>query len=186
LSAGEGGIWAVSADAATIVRIDPTTNKVSGTLAGPVGSTNIRAALGALWVTNFDQGTLMRLDPKTGKTVATITVGAGPRFLTVGEGGVWVLNQGAGTVSHVDPATNKLMATVPVGHGAIAGGDITSGGGAVWARVSDGLVAEVDPTTNTVVARYGPSSGSGGVAVDSSATWIAAHDVNSVWRLPAK
>jgi len=139
-----------------------------------------------LWVTNYQNDTLLRLDPKTMEVVATIPVGSGPRFLTVGEGGVWVLNQTAGTVSHVDPTANAVVATVPVDSGVIDGGDIASGGGAVWARASDALVAKIDPRTDAVVARYGPSSGSGGVAADTDAAWIAAHDVNSIWRLPGR
>lgn len=94
--------------------------------------------------------------------------------------------QAAGTDSHVDPNTNAVIATVPVDSGVIDGGDIASGGGSVWARVSDGLVTKIDPEKDVVVSRYGPSSGSGGVAVDAEALWVAAHDVNSVWRLPAR
>jgi virginiamycin B lyase len=185
LSAGEGAVWAVSGDQATILRIDPGTNTVSNAFSVPAGATSIRAGLGALWVTNQSQGTLLRLDPKTIAVVATIPVGSGPRFLTLGEGGVWVLDQSAGTVSHVDPSTNTVIATVVVDSGIIDGGDIASGGGAVWARVTDSLVAKIDPRTDVVVARYGPGSGSGGVAADADAVWITAHDVNSVWRLPA-
>lgn len=186
LSAGEGAVWAVSADLTTVLRLDPTTNKISKAFTVPIGATTIRAGLGALWVTQQALDTLLRLDPKTGAVVATIPVGPGPRFLTVGEGGVWVLNQAAGTVSHVDPTTNAVIATVPVDSGVIDGGDIASGGGSVWARVSDGLVAKIDPEKDVVVSRYGPSSGSGGVAADAEALWVAAHDVNYVWRLPAR
>jgi len=185
LSAGEGAVWAIAAGGSTILRFDATTNGVKQ-YAVQAGATSIRAGLGALWVTDQESDTLLRLDPKTMEVVATIPVGFGPRFLTVGEGGVWVLNQTAGTVSHVEPAGNTVVATIEVDGGVIDGGDIASGGGAVWARVSDALVAKIDPRTDAVVARYGPSSGSGGVAADSEAAWIGAHDVNSIWRLPAR
>ena len=36
---------------------------------------------------------------------------------------------------------------------------------------------------DTVVARYGPPSGSGSVAADEDAVWVSAHDVTTVWRL---
>jgi virginiamycin B lyase len=183
LAAGEGGVWALSSGSdAKLLKIDPQTNKVAATYPAPAGSAAIRAAFGALWVTN-DDGTLLRLDPEDGSVITKIRVGTGPRFLAVGEGGVWVLNQADGSVSHVDPETNKVVATISVDGSAVDGGDIATGGGAVWARVSDSLVAKIDPETDAVVARYGPASGSGSVAADEHAAWISAHDVHSVWRL---
>jgi virginiamycin B lyase len=66
----------------------------------------------------------------------------------------------------------------------ITGGDLAIGGAFVWARISSALVANIDPQTNTVVARFGPASGSGSVAADDQAVWITAHDVDKVYRLP--
>ena len=76
------------------------------------------------------------------------------------------------------------MATIPVGAGSSSGGDIAVGGGYVWVRLSDSLIAQIDPATDTVVARYGPPSSSGSVAADEDAVWLSAHDVTTVWRLP--
>ena len=64
------------------------------------------------------------------------------------------------------------------------GGDLTTGGGAVWARTGTTLLARIDPATNTVTQRYGPESGSGGVIVEGDNVLISAHDVPAVWRLP--
>ena len=185
LSAGEGAVWAVASDQKTILRLDPDTSVLSEAFSADAGATAVRAGMGALWVTNYDAGTLQRLDTRTGEVTATVPVGAGARFLTLGAGSVWVLNQLDGTVVRVDAATTRVVATVRVDEGFIDGGDITFGDGALWARVSDVLVSKIDPVSDQVVARYGPSSGSGGIAVDEDALWIAAHDVNSVWRLPA-
>lgn len=115
-----------------------------------------------------------------------MATGAGARFFAVGEGAVRVQNNVAGTGSRVDPATNRVTATIPVDDGPVSGGDLTVGGGFVWARVSGSLVAKIDPRTNTVVARYGPAGGSGSVAADAQALWITAHDVNAVYRLPLR
>ena len=68
--------------------------------------------------------------------------------------------------------------------GAVDGGDLAVGGGFVWARVSDTLVAKIDPATNSVVARYAPESGSGSVAADTDNAWVSAHDHDVVYRLP--
>lgn len=61
---------------------------------------------------------------------------------------------------------------------------MTAGGGWVWARGQGYLLSRIDPRTNRVVLRYGPSSGSGGVVLGFGAVWISAHDVAKVWRLP--
>jgi virginiamycin B lyase len=99
---------------------------------------------------------------------------------------VWVMNQGDATVSHVDPKTNKVVATIKVGSGGIEGGDIAVGGRSVWVRVSDALIARIDPATDTVTERYGPPAGSGSVAADDDAVWVSAHDVHTAWRLPLR
>jgi hypothetical protein len=66
----------------------------------------------------------------------------------------------------------------------VDGGDIAVGCGAVWARVTDELVARNDPATNEVVARYGPPTDDGSVACADHVLWISAHDANTIWRVP--
>ncbi len=177
-------VWAISADEQTLVKVDPVSNTVSGTYPAPGGAVAVRGGFGSLWISAPTLDTLYRADPNDGHVIATITVGRGPRFLTVGANAVWTLNQKDGTVSHVDPATNTVQADIRVDTGFIDGGDIASGAGAVWARVTRGLIVRIDPTTDAVTANYGPASGSGSVAADDSAAWVTAHDSNSVWRLP--
>ena len=143
----------------------------------------MRAGEGAVWVTNPTKSLVQKIDPETNRVVATTPVGPTPRFLAVGEGGVWTLNQADGSVTRLDPATGEVAATIPADV-AGGGGDITTGGGAVWARGSGYLLTRIDPKTNEVVGRYGPSSGSGAVIVAPGAVWISAHDVGMVWRIP--
>jgi hypothetical protein len=66
-----------------------------------------------------------------------------------------------------------------------AGGDLTFGAGSVWARgAADRLLIRLDPSTNRVVAEYGPAAGAGAVAVGHGAVWISAYNKKKVWRLP--
>jgi hypothetical protein len=64
------------------------------------------------------------------------------------------------------------------------GGDLTAGGGSVWARGSGTLLTRIDPHSHRVLARYGPPSGSGAVIVGAHAVWVSAHDIRTVWRIP--
>ena len=185
IAVGEDGVWFLSSGTRPkLIKIDPATNAVAATFNAPQSSTSVRAGFGALWITNATDGNVARINPADGSVVAVIPTGAFADFLAVGEGAVWVQNNDDGTVSRVDPATNAATATITVSGRPIQGGDIAVGGGSVWARVSDVLIAQIDPATNTVIARFGESWGSGSVAADDEAVWISAHDVLSIWRLP--
>lgn len=166
-----------------LVRIDPATDTVSATFPAPDHASAVRGGLGGLWVSR-ETGFLSHLDPDDASQLAEIPVARGARFLAVGLDGVWVMGNTEAAVTRVDPATDTEVANIRIGLSAVQGGDIAVGGGFVWARVSDSLVAKIDPSTNEVVARYGPAAGSGSVAADDDAVWISAHDVFKVWRLP--
>jgi hypothetical protein len=185
LAAGEGGVWVLADDISRkqVVKIDPRSDKVVKTAPAPDEATNIRAGLGGLWVT-AETGKLTRLDPGDLSTVAEIDLGPGAGFLAVGERAVWVLGASGGIVARVDPATNKVVARIKVANDPVGGGDIAVGGGSAWARVTDQLAVRIDPASNTVTARYGPPAGSGGVAADTTAAWLSAHDSQTLWRLP--
>lgn len=197
VAAGEGALWLLSrAPGRVLVRVDPRTNAVTGTFPmppeDPLGTQpyatdfgGVRAGYGGVWIADQGHDALLRMSPTDGSIVTRIPLGSGsgPRFVTLGAGAVWVLNQNNGTASRVDPETNAVVATINVSSIAVEGGDIAFGCGTVWARVSDELVARIDPATNEVVARYGPPAGSGGIACDANVLWISAHDVNAIWRL---
>lgn len=190
IGAGEGAVWLLNFDGTQIMVVDPHTNTVGRPHPAPPGAAALRAGHGAVWVSVSPRsstaapGSLVRLNPSTGDVVATIGLGPGPRFLAIGPDAVWVMNQGDGTVSRVDPLTNRVTATITVSSRGITGGDIAAGADAVWVRVSDALAVRIDPKTNTVADRLGPSAGSGGVAIATTSVWFTAHDVQTIWRLP--
>jgi virginiamycin B lyase len=146
-----------------------------------IGAASVRVGAGSVWVSNPVEDVVQRIDPDTRKVIRTIKTGRGPRFFDVGEGAAWTLDQVDGTVTRIDADTNRTVRIAARVRG--EGGDLTVGGGSVWARGSDKLLTRIDPKRRTVVARYRPSSGSGAVIVGGGAVWISAHDVNTVWRL---
>jgi DNA-binding beta-propeller fold protein YncE len=166
-----------------VAHIDPATNAVAGTFTAPSNAAALRAGFDSLWFSRAAPGELTRVDPVDGSELSTVVAGAGARFLAVGADAVWVLANIDGTVTRVD-RNGKAVARIKVADRSIEGGDIAVGGGFVWARVTDAVVAQIDPVTNTVVRRVGEPAGSGSVAADEAAAWISAHDVATVWRLP--
>ena len=186
VGAGEGAVWMiVDFIERHLIKVDPATNAVVARYAIPGYVSAVRAGLGAVWIADPQASTIQRFDPVTGTVVATIEVGRRPQFLTVGEGAVWTMNQSSGTISRIDPAANTVVATIELGE-YVQGGDIAVGGGFLWLRGSSMLLFKIDPTTNQIVARYGPASGSGSVAADDDAVWITAHDITTIWRLPLR
>jgi virginiamycin B lyase len=186
IGVGAGAVWVVTdgPDCTTcrVSRVDPHTMQVTAEIPVRIGAAGVRFGAGSVWVTNPVADVVQRIDPDTRRVIRTIRTGRGPRFFDVGRGAVWTLDQVDGTVTRIDADTGRtvrIRARVPG-----EGGDLTVGGGSVWARGSDKLLTRIDPKRRKVVARYGPPSGSGAVIVGGGAVWISAHDVNAVWRLP--
>jgi len=184
VAAGPEGVFVLCDGATKVVRIDPATNKVSGGFDAPEGAAAMRLFDGELWITDEKNGAVHAVDPQTGDVLASVETGAGARFIAAGEGSVWVLNNRAGTVSRVDPSTREVVATIPVSNVGIYGGDIAVGDGSVFVQVvADAMATQIDVASNTVVARFGPPQGSGGVAANADALWISVHDVQTVYRI---
>jgi outer membrane protein assembly factor BamB len=184
IGATRDALWLLSAgDEPSLAKVDPETLEVEVS-AAPAGAAAVRGTDDAVWVTDADDDQLVQIDPDTGDEVGRTDVSSGPGFLAVDDTDVWVLGADHGTVSRVDQATGDLVAEVVVDEAAVTGGDIAVGGGFVWARTVSSAVAQIDPATNEVVARFGEPVGSGSVAAGEHAVWISAHDVTTVWRLP--
>jgi virginiamycin B lyase len=186
IGVGAGAIWLVTdapeCTACRVSRVDASTMEVTAEIPVQIGAAGVRFGAGSVWVTNPVEDVVQLIDPTTREVTRTVRTGRGPRFFDVGEGAAWTLDQVDGTVTRIDARTGRtarIAAGVPG-----EGGDLTVGGGSVWARGSDRLLTRIDPDRRKVIARYGPSSGSGAVIVGAGAVWISAHDVNTVWRLP--
>jgi len=165
-----------------LVRINPSTNKVSATIRIPRGSFNPVFTQGSVWVSSNSGGTLVRVDPATNTVIGETPVGPGPRFLTVGAGSVWVLNQGNGTIARVDAETGKRTALIPAGIPGL-GGEIAFGDGAVWATVFDFPITRIDATTNTVTSQW-HGAGGDSIRVGHGSVWLTSLMGAKVWRLP--
>ena len=189
LAVGAGSVWVLTDEGGVLSRVDPQTNRVSARIKVAPYSYAAVFGFGSVWITNTGKvgssnGFVQRVDPSTNRVVATIPVGPIPHFLAAGEGGVWTLNQGDGSVSRIDPLSNTVVATIAAGVDG-AGGDIATGAGAVWVRAGKVLLSVIRPESNRVVERLGPPAGSGAVRVAGEFIWVTAHDIQTVWVLPA-
>lgn len=182
IACSKEAVWMTTGAAGDkLVRINPKTNKVVAEIKVAEGSHTTDAGEGAVWITSGKGNLLTRVDPKTNKVTDEIPVGPGPRFLTVGEGFVWTLNQGDGTVSKVDPKTRKVVATIALGIPG-QGGEISAGGGAVWATVFQIPITRIDAKTDKVTHQY---AGPGGDAIlwAHGSVWLSNLREQNIWRI---
>ena len=171
LAVGPSGVWALSDDTSTLLRIDPAKNAVAARIAVKTLKPcpefvcgEPAEGEGALWVPRASDNAVFRVDPSSNRIVAKIPVGAHPTMVALTPGAVWVGNGGGErngriegpSVSRIDPATNAVVATIELGPAAIAtfSTSVATGAGSVWAGVA-GLraVVRIDPATNEIVAK---------------------------------
>jgi streptogramin lyase len=198
ISTGFGAVWALVVPrhrdrAATLVRIDPATDRIllRAKVGGPgrdidqtVPADTINAGLGSLWITYAATGSVYRIDPETGFTTAAIRVGLYPQALAFAAGNVWVADRQDGAVREIDPETNRVVgrpldvARQPASQGRALGDMLwmgTAEDGGVWLYdPNHDQVARLDPRTRRL-SFDAPSGAAGEVAVadtDRRTLWI--------------
>ena len=183
ITIGAGSVWIV-AKPGRLVRIDPATNSVAGSVELPSGAANPAWGGGFLWITSNAQSELLKVDPQALKIVVTIPVGPRPRFLTVSPDSVWTLNQGDGSVSRVNMDSGQLLATIPCGISG-EGGEISFGDGFVWATMFDFPLTQIDPTSNLVVRQWSGKGGDG-LRTGLGSLWLSNLLQSTVWRISSQ
>jgi outer membrane protein assembly factor BamB len=115
----------------SLVRIDPATNRVSGSYSVSATPNSVTTARNRVWVGDFRDGSLWRLDPVRGDLQRFTTIGE-PRDLTSLGGSVYVAGDGEtiteGSVTRYDALNGTREASVPVLACSVAAGD-----GVLWA-----------------------------------------------------
>jgi len=190
MTVANGMLW-VLADAGTVVRVDPRTNRVVGKpLRVPADAEAIAAGERALWVTRVAPGDLgapgddavTRIDPASGRTVATIRVRRAPLDVAATPTAVWVTNSSGDSVARIDPHTNR-----PAGRPVVTGASPQSlavGGGSLWVANHDaGTVTRIDQASGKVVADIPVPSEPHRVAYGAGAAWVGNWHDNSVSRI---
>ncbi len=184
LAVSSDSVWFTSGDGSALLRVDPRKNSVRQTIKVVPGSENAIVAGGMVWVTSGSADMLTAVDAVSGRVLGTTKTGPKPRFLTAGGGAIWVFNQGDGSVTRVDQLTRKVVATVALGTPG-NGGDMTYGGGRVWATALDVPLTEIDPVDNRVVRQWvGPGGDS--LRFGHGAVWLTDFRRGTVARVVPK
>jgi YVTN family beta-propeller protein len=171
MAVGFGFVWAASADASSVVVIDPETNTVRQTISVESAPGGIAVGGGWVWVTNSLTGTVSQINPRTLSVVQPIRVGNGPTGIAADNRYVWVANTSDHSVSKLRASDGTVLRTFPAGPdpGAVAVGE-----GAVWvASKLSSAVLKLSPTSGQVIRRIPVGAGPAGIAVGAGSVWVA-------------
>ena len=144
---------------ATLVRLDPTDDTITGELVLPTGTPTgngvnaeaIAVAAGSLWIPASAHNEVLRIDPATMGIVARVTAGRAPGSVVSDGTSVWVALQEDAAMARIDPALNAVVQTVRVGRR-----DLTDG---PWQAAYDGSQILVSMPGSGRVAHLDPHAG---------------------------
>lgn len=190
-----GSIWDIRegpSDGQVLIRIDPTSGKITGRLPtlGKGGyydaASDFTVGAGAVWVGMPDQ-TVVRVDPKTMRPIATIQLDkAGATYskpdvaMGFGYGAVWAnqMFNGPGKLYRIDPATNQITNSASLGDPTAGAAGVDSnlafGKNSVWTCDSSNKLTQVDATTGEVQSvRSQPLDLCERVSVGGGSIWLS-------------
>jgi len=181
IATGEGFAWVTDATEGTVDQIDPSANRIVGSLEVGNGPRGVAVAFGAVWVLAAVDGEVVRVDLGNGEVTKRIPVGSRPTAIAAGAGSLWITDEAAGAVVRVEPGSGRVSEAIAVGNGP---GSVAFGAGAVWvANRIDGTVSRIDPVTDSVTSTVEVGTGPSALAVGEGAVWVANAGSGTVSRL---
>lgn len=104
-----GSVWVANYGSATLSRVDPATNKVTGTVKVGSEPCGLAAGAGSVWVDGYGTDTVERVDPQTLKRSRAIP--AGPAVWDVAFDGryVWADDNANGAIVKIAPGRNAVV-----------------------------------------------------------------------------
>ena len=99
-AAAPGAVWVANSLDATVWRIDPSTNRVIGTVTVGEGPKRGDRRTRRYWVSNALSGTLSKIDPATDTVVKSFPVGDEPQGVAAGANVAYVAVRGSTGIAH--------------------------------------------------------------------------------------
>ena len=103
VAVSRGAVWVGKGDTKSLVRIDPTSDRVVATIPVGVEPWYIAASDTAVWLSDWRTNTVVKVDPASNNVVATIEgLAAGPTGLALAPGALWVASSRANLLTKKD------------------------------------------------------------------------------------
>ncbi len=182
LAAGKEALWAASADARMLTRIDPASG-AARRVAVPLVPSSVAVGADAVWVGGSGSPGLTAVDPVFLRPrehgLRRVGWPSSVRALAVGDGSLW-----AGTddgVVRIDEHSGRVLRRYPVEEGVAA---LAFGGGVLFAGLPSGRILRIDPVSG-ISARGLVSDWIAGLAVRGRELWAVGRYTTTVWQLDA-
>jgi DNA-binding beta-propeller fold protein YncE len=145
----QGSLWALKNDAPALLRLDPASDRVLGSIALTGEPFEISAGPSGVWVTDFQHFTITQVDIASQRVVRRFaSPGFGPAGVLVTENAIWVTMSLENTVARLDPATGALVTKITLGNRPLA---MAVAAGDLWVRnEKSSSISRVDPQSNRV------------------------------------
>jgi YVTN family beta-propeller protein len=198
LSRGGSGTGAPP-DADSLLRIDPTTNKVTAATAVGRKASAVAVGAGSVWVANFGDGTISRVNPRSGRVSARLPARGTPAGVAV-SGSLVLVADGPdnGAIVGIDAATGSFSFSSPIPGAGVSAPLVAGGAAGAWfADADDGIVGRADSSLEFGAAATGKIQASttsllsayrsfAGLAVGGDAVWVAGDAFeHAVWQVDA-
>ncbi len=186
IAVGDGAVWVAAPDKGKswIMRFDAETGDEVARIEVPPSVWAMTIGYGSVWMSGSYKHEVYRIDTATNTLAATIPIPDLPKQITAGEDGVWVVSQETGIIHRIDPATNTVVATFDAGIDEEAKGDITTGGGYVWAAFRRYPLVQIDPATNELLRIYKGATLPGvAVVFAGGSLWTAGWGQAAIYRI---
>ena len=182
-AAGFGAIWVANDESGTLVRVDPSTNRVTRRVPVGQGACSVAAAVGAVWVVNYRTSTLLRVDPRSLRT-RTVRVDASPFDVLAAFGRIWVTAWESGLLDEVDPVSLTVVRRIDVGARPIG---LAARRGALWVGFGRDAtaIARVEPASGSVTKLPVGAARPGWFVTGTADLWIQAADSDLLHVDPA-
>ena len=172
LAQGGGAAYVTDDLRDLLVRFDPGSGRVEGSVHLAGRPTAMVLAGGDLWVADMVDNQVVEVDTHSLRVVRSVSVPAGPSSLAVAGGFVWVASVVAGQLTPIDPVTATARPAESIPGGAVR---VAAGYGALWVTGTTDTLTRVDLGNPLQLSRSAVTVGSGpiGVATGAGSVWVA-------------
>jgi hypothetical protein len=193
---GGGSVWVADDQGASVIRVSPTTNRVTARIPVGDGPADMVFDAASAWVIDHRDRTLVKIDLSTNAPSPLATVpGDAPERMVYAAGRLWITGRGTDLVG-IDPQTGAVESTIEIGASGI---DVVALGGSVWVPVRGAAVdASGFPTmealqrvslatgTVTTIARASGRIDVHGLIARAGEVWLADNRGGFLYRLKAQ
>lgn len=162
--------------------IDPASGAVAASLAIRGVPGPIAVGRGIAWLGDGDDRSVLGIDAGTLERLRTVRLGTFPYELATDGSSVWIGNGFEGTVTRVAAGGSVTRPFRPEPHatGRLA---LAYGAGSLWVGSQDGVLTQVDPSTNHAISVTRGVGKPEAIAIGGGDVWLAEADEDVLLRV---